>query len=1284
MNWTSNQLEAIKSKNKNILVAAAAGSGKTAVLVERIIQKIIKQGIDIDKLLVVTFTNAAASEIRQRVLEAIYEKLEKEPTNENLQKQIILLDKSNISTIHSFCLKIIKNNFFEIGISPDFRIGDTSELELLKLETLEEVFEKLYEEGNQDFIKLTEIYTGYRGDESLKEIILKIYDFIQSSPFPEEWLEENIKKFDLSDKLEDDFGKSEWGKIILGNIKENIERNITELKVLLNELNLDTDLKKYSDFIVLNIAEYEKGLKALETWDKAYNILPNLDFGKWPVSKKIDSEVKDKAKEIRKHINKTYNELVKKLIVTDSENANKDMYEMYNILVYLQNVILKFMETFNSKKQNKNIIDFNDIEHYALKILVKKDEKTGKYIETEVAKSYKEKFHEIAIDEYQDSNLVQEWILSSISNGHNMFMVGDVKQSIYRFRQARPELFLEKYNSFKLKEDLLENEVNQKIQLFNNFRSRELVLEFANLVFKNIMSEKIGSIDYTKEEYLNFTASFEKPLNEAINFAGKMSLEIIDTKDIETEKGTEEDELQTNYNGADYDDDEDDDNEFGGYNKNNAIEDIQENLENIEIEARYVAYRIKEIIDSKYNVFDKNLKQYRPATYKDFVILLRSTSNVAPIFEKEIFKLNMPVYSDASQKYLESIEIETILNLLKIIDNPLQDIPLASVLRSYIGGFNDNELLKIRQGNIRTSFYESMCRFANMNDLQKENITKESTINDNITKEKVKGFLNTLKEWQEIVKYMPLDEFIWKLYIDTGYYNYVSMMNDGNLKIANLKMLFERAKQYEAVSFKGLYNFIKFIDKLKKNQGDLDNAKIIGENDNVIRIMSIHKSKGLEFPIVFLSTTGRKFNLRDLADNILLHQDLGIGPKYINYDRKIEYSTLAKEALKIRLKDDSLSEEMRVLYVALTRPKEKLIITGCVKDANKKIEEKKVLLEISKKENINSLLVKKYTYYIDWLQLAYLNDTENMNKAIDFKVLNIGDIVEKFKDFNSEEKVDNNDIKEFLKNYKFNKSDYEKIENLLAFKYNKQELTKIQSKISVTDLKELLKNKLSENKEESSEEIIKGMDIKNANDTKNNIKKSQSPKTKLVLEIPKFILPDSKLTKAEIGTLTHLVFQKIDFTKKYTLETLKQELEKYVEKEILTQEQKEVIDINKVYNFITSEFATRIRNAEKIYTEAPFYMNVDVKNISKEAANKKLDEKVLVQGIIDLYFEEADGKLVLVDYKTDYIKEGEENLLINRHKDQLLLYKKALEEATNKTVKEIYLYSTCLNKALQM
>ena len=468
MNWTKEQEDAIYKKNANILVAAAAGSGKTAVLVERIIQKILKDGIDIDKLLVVTFTNAAASEMRERVLEAIYKKIDEDSENKELQKQVILLGKADICTIHSFCLEVIKNNFFEIDLSANFRIGTEEEIELLKQEVIEDVFEELYEAEDENFAKLVNTYTGYRGDEALKDIVLKIYRFMQSAPFPNEWLIEkiNIFKFDEKNK---DFSKSIWGEVLVENLKEEIIDAINSLKIIKSKIEKYTELEKYYLTIVSDIeileTLYEKSKKS---WDEAYNFANEMKFKSWPVDRKIILDAKDEAKKSRDTVKAKLMKIVKEILVYDSENAYKDIYQMYEILKILKDVILEFDEKFKLKKRERNIIDFNDIEHYALKILVKKDE-NGNYIPTEVAKKYQEKFEEIAIDEYQDSNEVQEYILKTVSKGNNLFMVGDVKQSIYKFRQACPELFLDKYEKYSLDG----NEKGLKIQLFKNFRSRK-------------------------------------------------------------------------------------------------------------------------------------------------------------------------------------------------------------------------------------------------------------------------------------------------------------------------------------------------------------------------------------------------------------------------------------------------------------------------------------------------------------------------------------------------------------------------------------------------------------------------------------------------------------------------------------------------------------------------------------------------------------------------------------------------------------------------------------------
>ena len=720
--WTSEQQDAIYEKNSNILVAAAAGSGKTAVLVERIINKIINEKIDIDKLLVVTFTNAAASEMRERVLDAIYKKLEEDSENENLQRQITLLNKASICTIDSFCLEVVRNNFYELdNVSPNFRIADTTEIELLKQEVLEDIFEKKYEEDNDEFIKLIHTYTSYRDDTPLKELVLKINNYIQSNPFPEKWLTDKIEMFNLKDRLDEDFANTIWGKELLKEVDEELVDILSTFESISKKLTLDKELEKYYQTIRNDIDMLENLKRSLNSWDKAYEINQNLKFPTWP-RQKVESELKDEAKKIRDDGKKKLSKILDKILIYNSRQANEDIYDMYSILSKLKNLIFEFNEEFSKRKRNKNIVDFNDIEHFALKILLIQV--------SDVAKRYQEKYLEIAIDEYQDSNLVQEYILSSVSKGNNIFMVGDVKQSIYKFRQAMPELFLNKYHKYKSKKDK-QKEDDLKIQLFKNFRSRDNVLDFTNIVFQDIMSNDLGDIEYDEKEYLNLGADYPE-LKQ--NFATE--IDIIDLKEEEKQENIENEEIFEEKN-----------------------EEEEERVENIELEARFVANRIKELIEEKFQVWDRKKSQYRNIEYKDIVILLRSTANIAPIYEQEILSLNMPVFSDSSQEYLGSIEIQTIMSLLKIIDNPMQDIPLVTVLRSFIGKFTDDELVQIRLSDKYDNFY--VCMQKAMIDVNKE------------LKEKICNFLSNLDKWRDEQEYFSLDELIWKIYIDTGFYNYV-------------------------------------------------------------------------------------------------------------------------------------------------------------------------------------------------------------------------------------------------------------------------------------------------------------------------------------------------------------------------------------------------------------------------------------------------------------------------------------------------------------------------------
>ena len=1187
--WTNEQLSAITQKGNNILVAAAAGSGKTTVLVERIIRKIINDNVDIDKILVVTFTNAAASEMRERILTALYKQIDEDPLNQRLRKQIVLLNKASICTIDAFCLDIIRNNFFEIGASSNFRIADNTELELLKQEAIEETFEELYLENDDEFNKLIELYAGYKDDENLKNIILKIHNYIQSAPFPEDWLEEQIEKFNMSNI--EDFSQTEWGKIILKNFRDEVLNSIQILESSKHQLDMITELSKFS----LVVADDINQLKFLEqnwdNWERAHEIANNLKFKTWPTDKKVVSNLKEETKKARDNVKKRISKAVSQTFIYNTEEAVEDINAMYPILKKIKDVTLKFMEKFSEKKSNKNIMDFSDIEHYALKILLKKDE-NGIYQKTEVAKKYEEKFNEIAIDEYQDSNLVQEYILTSISNEKNIFMVGDVKQSIYRFRQAKPELFLDKYQKYGLEP----NEYGQKIKLFKNFRSRENILDTTNLIFSDIMSADFGEIEYDESEYLNLGATYEEP-TENVEFAGKTELDIIDLKKEENEDGEEIEE-----------------------------DNSSELLEKTEIEAKFVANRIQKLIKSKYQVYDRKTG-YRDITYKDIVILLRATSNTANVFEKELLNLNIPVFSDQAENYLESIEIRTITSLLKIIDNPYRDIPLVTVMRSIIGDFTDNELIEIRLTQNEGYFYDSL----------KE--AKASPKIDGKLKEKVINFLDKLNKWREEERYLPLNEFIQKIYEETDYYNYVRLMPNGQVRKANLKMLLDRAKDYEKISFKGLFNFIRYLEKVKSSNSDLSSAKVIGENENVVRIMSIHKSKGLEFPVAIISRTDKKFNQKDLNESILLHQDIGFGMQYINYDRKIEYTTATKEAIKIKTKEESIAEEMRILYVALTRAKEKLIITGVENDFTKSIEQKKELLEIYEKENdkINHLVLKKYLSYLEWIELVYLNhqDIENqitLNKIAKKDVL-------KAEENQEEQEKRNIELPE--------KIDYEKINEILNWQYKYKEMTNIQSKMSVTKIKEL-KN--------------------------NETQKQQHIEIK-----PKFMLDKTKVSSAERGTIIHLILQKLDFTKEYSKEELAQFVNNLCTKNIITQIQKDSINIEKIYQIINTQFIKNLKNAKEIKKETPFYTYIN----TKEIYNTQNSENILVQGIIDLYYINQQNEVILVDYKTDYV-EGSGEELIDKYKVQLEIYKKALEESLKEKVKHVYLYSIYLNKEIEI
>ena len=663
-------------------------------------------------------------------------------------------------------------------------------------------------------------------------------------------------------------------------------------------------------------------------------------------------------------------------------------------------------------------------------------------------------------------------------------------------------------------------------------------------------------------------------------------------------------------------------------------------LEDIEIEAKYVANKIRNLIENKFQVYDSKKQIFRDIQARDIVILLRSTKNKANVYEKELQNQNINVYSDTSAEYLGSYEIQVIMDLLKIIDNPYQDLPLVHVMTSPIGMFTDDDLLEIRLADKNDDFYTAMLK------------SRLSVQND--LKNKIDTFLRKVENWRVLNNSLNLDELIWTIYEDTGFLNYVALMPNGEFRTANLKILFERAKQYESASFKGLFNFINFMEKVKTGSGDLGAAKIISENEDVVRIMSIHKSKGLEFPVVFLAGTGSNFNMMDLNQDILLHQNLGIGVKYIDYDMQVKYDTISKMALREKLLEENLSEEMRVLYVALTRAKEKLFIIGVRKEYEKNIQKMQELVDIYKKENgkINPILIKKYKKYIDWILLVYLYNEKIAKDVMKVNVIKKEDVLNNIK----KEKEEDFDIIELLEENSKNitEEQLQELKKKLEFNYQYKDLNKIPSKDSVTNLAHLVMNGKSEKRLEKKEQIT------------------------IQYNLPKLEDVQEEITPAKRGTIVHLCMKKLDFSVDYDLQKIKQLIEDLRNNHIITEKEAESINPNIILNFTKSKIFKDLKEAKEYHKEEPFYINIP----ANEVMNVSAKENILVQGIIDLYFIDKNDKLVLLDYKTDYAKPGDEELLIERHKPQLMLYKEALENGLNRKVDKVVIYSTSLAKEI--
>lgn len=1174
--WTDQQLSAINLRNKNILVSAAAGSGKTAVLVNRIIKLIKEDKVDIDKLLVVTFTNAAASEMRERIGNALEDEIIINPDSD-LQRQIILLNRSNIETIHSFCLSVIKNNFTELDIDPDFRIADETELSFLAEEAIEELFEECYEKEDREFLNLIEAYSSKKNDQGLMDAVMSIYRYAISSPYPEKWLNSVKNDYKIAENF--NFSDTKWSDNLIESIRIQLigfrDSLLNSIKLIKNE----PEFESYLDTLNSDLFNVESLMeKSSESFQSLVTGIDKISFDKIGRCKKgADEKLKEKVKEGRDSIKKGIGSIKEDLGSMDNETIKKEINFLQPGIERLIDLTISFMDKFRKKKKDKNVIDFNDIEHLCLQILG--ENRNGSIVETEAALKLKDKFHEILVDEYQDTNNVQETIIKLISRenkgGNNVFMVGDVKQSIYRFRQANPEIFLGKYREYS--QDTEKNRV--KILLNRNFRSRKEIIDGTNFIFKKIMSREIGEIDYNKDEMLYLGADYTEEENTGLKPLGGLEMHLIDKADQE---------------------------EFT----------IKEDLE-----AALIADTIEKLIDSSYGVYDSSIKGLRKISYRDIAVLSRSTINISSALLSEFKKRDIPSYSDGGSTFFQTLEIKLICSYLKAIDNPLNDIPLVSILKSPIYRFSSEDLGKIRLYDLKGPFYNVLKKAAEDADL----------------KEKISFFLDEFQYFRRLSKIMPLDEFIWHLMTKTAFYGYAGTLPAGSQRQANLRLLFQKASEFKKTG-SNLFRFVSLIDKIVKSNGDYSSAKILGEMDNVVRIMSIHKSKGLEFPIVIIAGLGKKFNLSDASKPILLHKDLGIGTNVVDLERKISYPSLIKSSLSRKIKAENLSEEMRILYVAFTRARERLILTGVVSDFDKIMGKwENVIFD----ESMSKSSVMNANSFLDWVGPCICHDEGLFNKychnASEFQ--------------GAGKETDSNKIfLEFKDNIK------KEIEDKLSYKYPFILSSVIPSKLSVSEIKKIMYREENDAKEIFPENLHKK---------------------------PLFLQDDSRLMGAERGTAYHAVLEKLNLKVK-TDEEIKAELKRIFNKGWISEKQRDIIETEKIKRFLGSNLGKRLSSSDNVMREKEFIMQVPACEIYKELDEYIYkDEKILVQGVIDCFFYEGED-IILIDYKTDWCDKNSKNIIGSRYREQLKFYEEAIEKMTNRKVKEKYLYLLSIDEALKI
>lgn len=1245
MKWTEEQRQVIETRGRNLLVSAAAGSGKTAVLVERIIRMVTdpEHPVDIDRLLVMTFTNAAAAEMRERIGEALDKRLDEDPGNQNLERQTTLIHHARITTIDSFCLRLLREHFNELDIDPGFRIADEGELLLLQADVMKELLEDYYGRDDERFFRFVDTYASGKADGGLEDYILQVWRFAQSNPWPGEWIagcrrelsEENLEN-------PESFEQTEWMRYLIHDVKKQAEELCGQLSEAIEIAKEEDGPQAYLPMLKEDLRLMER-LCGAETYREIHELLSGPMFGRLSAvrGKNVSPEKKEAASGIRSRAKDAVKKMKALYVPGDMDHVFSDLAACREPVFMLLELAEEFTARFQEAKEEKNLVDFNDLEHFALEILTggSKDHSPGP-VADELSKIYEE----ILVDEYQDSNEVQETLLRLISRERfgtpNVFMVGDVKQSIYKFRLAKPELFLKKYETYGKEEGLY-----QKIELHRNFRSRPEVLSSINDVFYSIMTKELGDIRYTEDAALYSGAAYpETPA------AGQAKTEVLLLNTGE-EQFLAMDEERADYTAK-------------------------------EAEARLIAGKIKELTDPEtgMKIWNGKAGQYEPLRKKDIVILLRSLSGWAEEFLSVLSAEGIPAFAESRTGYFTAVEVETVLNMLALVDNPMQDIPLAGVLKSPIAGLSDRELAMVMAEFKRCAdkgqdggFYGAVKHYL------------EAGSGDPIL-EKLSRFWDLLGILRREAEYLPVHRLIYRIFELTGYYDYVSAMPAGKTRQANLNMLVEKAAAFEKTSYQSLFDFIRYIERLKKYNTDFGEAARAGENDDTVRIMSIHKSKGLEFPVVFLAGAGKQFNRQDSRGKILIDEKLGVATDFFDLEQKVKAPTLKKNVLSRRMNLESMGEELRVLYVAMTRAKEKLIITAADKYLENRLE---------KWGNVPGMRSLPFTYlsgagsYLDWILMA----SGNARDSMEIRRVPVRELLE------AETESQAGKAGLYLELKRLRETPEEeaagslwpsekqpctksRLAQMLKYRYPYEADIALHAKMSVSELKErgqFVDDSESDflptiprflREEKVSEPAEFGASAAQAADAHADALPAAGASA---------ALPHGGTFR---GTAYHRVLELLSFCDIDSVGDIRTQLDGIGERQLMDPSALKLVRTDVLRRFFESPIAGRMRDADRrgrLYKERQFVIGIPARDMDEADS----DELVLIQGIIDAWFEEEDG-LVLVDYKTDRIGEGEEQILIDRYRSQLVYYARALSQITGKKVKESVIYSLTLQKQIDV